>query len=240
MTVTDDAIDRLKGMIRSGEIRPGDRLPREPDLADSLGVSRNSLREAVRALSLVRILDVRRGDGTYVTALAADTLSAALSVVVDFHGDATLLEVMEVRRILEPAATALTATRIDDATLAGLELLMERVTASSTVEDLVAADVEFHRLIVAVAGNAALAAVLESISGPTQRMRVWRGISGRGVIDRTIAEHRSILDALHDHDPELARSWATVHVAATEQWVRAAVEAGRALDAAPLVPADGS
>ena len=238
MTVTDDAIDRLKGMIRSGEIRPGDRLPREPDLAESLGVSRNSLREAVRALSLLRILDVRQGDGTYVTELAADTLSAALSVVVDFHGDATLLEVMEVRRILEPAATALTATRIDDETLAELELLMERVTASSTVEDLVAADVEFHQLIVAVAGNAALAAVLESISGPTQRMRVWRGISGRGVIDRTIAEHRAILDALHDHDPELARSWATVHVAATEQWVRDAVEAGRALDAAPVVQAD--
>jgi GntR family transcriptional repressor for pyruvate dehydrogenase complex len=231
MTVTDDAIDRLKEMIRSGQIKPGDRLPREPDLAESLGVSRNSLREAVRALSLLRILDVRQGDGTYVTALAADTLLAALSVVVDFHGDATLLEVVEVRRILEPAATALAATRIDDDTLAELELLMERTTGSSTVEELVAADVEFHRLIATVAGNAALGAVLESISGPTQRMRVWRGIAGEGVIDRTIAEHRAILDALHRRDPELARSWATVHVAGVEEWVRSALEASRALDA---------
>ncbi len=237
MTVTDDAIDRLKDMIRSGEIRPGDRLPREPDLAESLGVSRNSLREAVRALSLLRILDVRQGDGTYVTALAADTLFAALSVVVDFHGDATMLEIVEVRRILEPAATALAATRIEAAVLDELERLMERTSASSTIEELVAADIEFHRLIVATAGNAALGAMLESISGPTQRMRVWRGLVGEGVFDRTIAEHRAILDALHRHDPELARSWATVHVSGVEEWVRSALEAGRALDAGRGEPA---
>ncbi len=233
MTVTDDAIARLKQLIRSGEISPGDRLPREPDLADSLGVSRNSLREAVRALSLLRILDVRQGDGTYVTALAADTLSAALSVVVDFHGDATIVEVIEVRRILEPAATALAATRIAPATLDELERLLERTSASSTIEELVSVDIEFHRLIARTAGNAALAAMLDSISGPTQRMRVWRGLVGEGVFDRTIAEHRAILDALHRHDPELARSWATVHVSGVEEWARGALEAGRELSAGP-------
>jgi GntR family transcriptional repressor for pyruvate dehydrogenase complex len=220
MTVTDDAIDRLREMIRSGAVSPGDRLPREPDLAEELGVSRNSLREAVRALSLLRILDVRQGDGTYVTELAADTLLAALSVVIDFHGDATVLEVVEVRRILEPAATALAATRIDDATLAELEQLLERTTSSSSVEELVEVDVEFHRQIAAVGGNAALAAVLESLSGPTQRLRVWRGIEQDGAIGRTIAEHRAIVDALHRHDADLARSWAAVHVAGVEEWLR--------------------
>jgi DNA-binding FadR family transcriptional regulator len=220
MTVTTDAIDRLREMIRSGAVGPGDRLPRELDLAEALGVSRNSLREAVRALSLLRILDVRQGDGTYVTELAADTLLAALSVVIDFHGDATMLEVVEMRRILEPAATALAATRIEEATLAELERLLERTTASSSVEELVAVDVELHRRIAAAAGNAALAAVLESLSGPTQRVRVWRGIEQEGAIGRTIAEHRAIVDALHRHDAELARSWATVHIAGGEEWLR--------------------
>jgi GntR family transcriptional repressor for pyruvate dehydrogenase complex len=231
MTVTDDAIDRLKDMIRSGAVRPGDRLPREPDLAEALGVSRNSLREAVRALSLLRILDVRQGDGTYVTELAADTLLAALSVVIDFHGDATLLEIVEVRRVLEPAATALAAARIDDATLDELEVVLERTSGSSTVEELVATDLEFHRVIAAVAGNSALGAVLESLSGPTQKMRVWRGIEQDGALDRTIAEHRAILDALRRHDAELARSLATVHVAGVEEWLRAIVEQGEDLDA---------
>jgi GntR family transcriptional repressor for pyruvate dehydrogenase complex len=238
MTVTDDAIDRLKAMIRAGEIRPGDRLPREPDLAEALGVSRNSLREAVRALSLLRILDVRQGDGTYVTELAADTLLAALSIVADFHGDATLLEVIEVRRLLEPAASAVAAAQIDDLALDELERLLERTTASSTVEELVAADIDFHRRIAIVSGNSALAAVLESLSGPTQRMRVWRGAAQASALDRTIAEHRAILDALHRHDPELARSWATVHVAGVEEFVRLAVE--RPTDGAAVNVALGS
>lgn len=221
MTVTDEAIEQLREMIRSGAVKPGDKLPREPDLADTLGVSRNSLREAVRALALLRILDVRQGDGTYVTELAADTLLAALSVVIDFHSDVTLLEVLQVRQLLEPAATAIAASRIDEAALVELEAILERTTTSSTVEELVMADFDFHRRIAAVASNAALAAILESLSGPTQRMRVWRGTAEAGALERTFAEHRAILNALREHDSELARSWATVHVAGVENWLRA-------------------
>jgi DNA-binding FadR family transcriptional regulator len=224
VTVTDEAIEQLRAMIRSGAVKPGEKLPREPDLADALGVSRNSLREAVRALSLLRILDVRQGDGTYVTEVAADTLLAALSVVIDFHGDVTLLEVLHVRRLLEPAATAIAATRIDDAALEELETILERTTTSSTIEELVSADFEFHSRIAAVASNAALAAILESLSGPTQRMRVWRGIDEVGALERTFAEHRAILDALRRHDADLARSWATVHVEGVENWLRANLE----------------
>ena len=77
MAVTDEAIEKIKGMITSGALRAGDRLPREADLAAELGLSRSSLREAVRALSLVNILDVRRGDGTYVTSLEPRLLLSA-------------------------------------------------------------------------------------------------------------------------------------------------------------------
>ncbi|HYU67139.1 MAG TPA: GntR family transcriptional regulator, partial [Jatrophihabitantaceae bacterium] len=95
MAVTDEAIEKLREMIVSGRLKPGDRLPREADLATSLGLSRSSLREAVRALSLVRILDVRQGDGTYVSSLAADSLLDALSFIVEFHHDASVLELLE-------------------------------------------------------------------------------------------------------------------------------------------------
>src|SRR5882672_3116727 len=112
VAVTDDAIDKIKEMIISGRLRPGDRLPKEADLAAQLGLSRNSLREAVRALSLVRILDVRQGGGTYVTSLEPKALLDGLSFIVDLHHDTTVLEFFEVRRILEPAATALAAQQI--------------------------------------------------------------------------------------------------------------------------------
>ena len=115
MAVTDEAIEKMKAMITSGALRAGDRLPREADLAAELGLSRSSLREAVRALSLVNILDVRRGDGTYVTSLEPRLLLEALSFIVDFHRDDTVLkQLLRVRRILEPAATAMAAERITD------------------------------------------------------------------------------------------------------------------------------
>src|SRR5436190_23491370 len=92
MAVTDEAIEQIKEMIVSGRLRPGQRLPKEADLAAQLGLSRNSLREAVKALSLMRVLDVRQGDGTYVTSLEPSLLLDALSFIVDVHHDATVLE----------------------------------------------------------------------------------------------------------------------------------------------------
>ena len=224
MAVTDEAIEKLREMIVSGRLKPGDRLPREADLATSLGLSRSSLREAVRALSLVRILDVRQGDGTYVSSLAADSLLDALSFIVEFHHDASVLELLEVRRILEPAASARAAVLIDDTSLASLEEVLDRSTPDSAVEELVRNDVEFHRAIAVASGNTVLASLIESLSGPTQRARVWRGITQEGALARTLAEHRSIFGAIRAHDPELARTWATVHIAGVEDWIRTTLE----------------
>src|ERR1017187_2951126 len=112
-------------MIVSGTLRAGDRLPKEADLAAELGLSRSSLREAVKALSLVNILDVRRGDGTYVTSLQPPLLLEALSFIVDFHRDGTVLEFLQVRRILEPAAAAMAAERIGEEEIEGLGRLLD-------------------------------------------------------------------------------------------------------------------
>ena len=101
MAVTDEAILQIKQMILDGRLRPGDRLPPEQELSASLGLSRSSLREAVKALEIIRVLDVRRGDGTYVTSLEPGLLLEAMSFVVDLHEDASVLELFAVRRILE-------------------------------------------------------------------------------------------------------------------------------------------
>jgi DNA-binding FadR family transcriptional regulator len=223
MAVTDEAIEKLRSMIVSGQLRPGDRLPREADLASTLGLSRNSLREAVRALSLVRILDVRQGDGTYVSSLAADSLLEALNFIVEFHRDASVLELLEVRRILEPAASARAAVLITASSVDHLAEILGRANADSPVEDLVKADVEFHRAIASAAGNSVLASLIESLSAPTQRARVWRGMTQEGALQRTLDEHQAIFDAIARRDPEMARTWATVHVAGVEEWLRSAL-----------------
>ncbi|MET9446996.1 FadR/GntR family transcriptional regulator [Streptomyces cinerochromogenes] len=220
MAVTDEAIEKIKGMIVSGALRPGDRLPKESELAAELGLSRNSLREAVRALSLIRILDVRQGDGTYVTSLDPQLLLEAMSFVVDFHRDDTVLEFLAVRRILEPAATALAASRIGEDRLDALAAQLDALGARPSVEQLVAADLEFHRSIVQSAGNSVLCSLLDGLSGPTTRARIWRGLTQEDAVGRTLREHRAILGALRDRDAEAARSWATVHIASVEQWLR--------------------
>jgi DNA-binding FadR family transcriptional regulator len=220
MAVTDEAIEKLRAMIVSGELRPGDRLPREADLATTLGLSRSSLREAVRALSLVRILDVRQGDGTYVSSLAADSLLEALTFIVEFHRDASVLELLEVRRILEPAASARAAVQITAPALDQVAEILGRADVNSPVEDLVQADVEFHRAIALAAGNSVLASLIESLSAPTQRARVWRGMTQEGALQRTLEEHQAIFDAITRRDPEMARTWATVHIAGVEEWLR--------------------
>ncbi|MFE0858829.1 FadR/GntR family transcriptional regulator [Streptomyces mutabilis] len=221
MAVTDEAIEKIKDMIVSGRLAPGDRLPKESELAAGLGLSRNSLREAVRALSLIRILDVRQGDGTYVSSLDPQLLLEAIGFVVDFHRDDTVLEFLAVRRILEPAATAMAASRITEAELDALGAALDALRAEPSVEDLIAADLEFHRAVVRGSGNSVLCSLLDGLSGPTTRARVWRGLTQEDAVARTLREHRAILDALRDRDAEAARSWATVHIASVEQWLRA-------------------
>jgi DNA-binding FadR family transcriptional regulator len=223
VALTDEAIDKIKQMILSGRVRPGEKLPREADLAAELGLSRSSLREAVKALSLINVLDVRQGDGTYATSLSPSLLLEALSFVVDFHRDDTVLEFLEVRRILEPAATGLAAQRMPDDAKADLGKILDSVTVESPVEDFVATDLEFHKRIALGAGNAVLASLVENMSLPTARARVWRGMTEPRALERTMNEHRAIHKAIVKGDADLARSWATIHIAGIEDWLREAL-----------------
>lgn len=221
--MTDQAILRIKEMIRTGDLKPGDRLPPEKELSEALGLSRSSLREAVKALEIIRVLDVRRGDGTYVTSLSPSLLLDALSFVVDVHQDDSVLEMFEVRRILEPAAAALAAPRIIPADVSYLRELVARVDGTTSVDDLVANDIVFHRYICERSGNAYLTRLLDTLSGSTLRARVWRGLTQDGSVERTLTEHRAIVDALESGDATLAAAQMTVHVSGVAAWLRRAL-----------------
>ncbi|HWU47579.1 MAG TPA: FadR/GntR family transcriptional regulator [Humibacter sp.] len=223
MAVTDEAILKIKDMIISGELSPGGRLPPEKELGERLGLSRSSLREAVKALEVIRVLDVRRGDGTYVTSLEPHLLQEAMSFVVDLHDDASVLDIFAVRRILEPNAVSLAAAHMTPEIAERLSGMVDAVDGSTSVEDLVAHDLEFHRAIVDAAGNAYLSSLIDGLSSHTIRARVWRGLTQENSVARTLAEHRSIVDALARGDAELAQALTTVHISGVEQWLRAAL-----------------
>jgi GntR family transcriptional repressor for pyruvate dehydrogenase complex len=102
--VTDDAITRIRQMILTGELAPGDRLSPEGNLAANLGLSRTSLREAVRALTVLGVIDTRQGDASYITSLGPELLLGALGLMVDLQREDAMPDLVAVRRILEPAA----------------------------------------------------------------------------------------------------------------------------------------
>jgi len=223
VAVTDEAIDRIKAMILAGELRPGERLPREADLAERLGLSRSSLREAVRALALIQVLDVRQGDGTYVTSLEPNLLLEAMSFAIDFHRDDTVLQFLEVRRILEPAATAMAARNMPDEDVAELGRVLASLDHDPGVDALVANDLEFHRRIAVGSGNQVLCSLLENLSVPTTRARIWRGLTQEGAVARTREQHVAIHEAIAARQPDVAHAWATVHIAGVEDWLRRAL-----------------
>jgi GntR family transcriptional repressor for pyruvate dehydrogenase complex len=232
--VTDEAIERIRELIVSGKWGPGTRLPREADLAKQLGLSRNSLREAVRALSLARVLEVRQGDGTYVSSLeASELLEPALSATHLLRGR-TVLELFEVRRMLEPEAAAMAAQRVDQDVLADLKRELDRmVAAEDRADDLIAADTAFHDVIARAPGNGVLRALLRSLSTNTVRARLWHGLVDRNALDLARAEHEEIYEAIAAGDAELARAATLLHIAHNETWLR------EHLGPADDVPLDG-
>ncbi|MCP9211537.1 FadR/GntR family transcriptional regulator [Streptomyces cucumeris] len=232
MALTDKAIEQIRELIRTGALPPGSKLPPEAELAAQLGLSRNLAREAVKALAVARVLDVRRGDGTYVTSLQPSVLLEGLGGAVELlQSDATaLVDLMEVRRLLEPAATALAATRISDDQLAEVKQHLDAMReARDDIERLNAHDAAFHRAIISATDNETLLTLLEGISSRTLRARIWRGIADTHAAARTLVEHEAIFEALSARDPSLSQAAALLHVSHTEQWLREHLEAAASL-----------
>lgn len=218
MGVTTRAIDSIRQMISSGDLRPGDQLPPEQELADQLGVSRGSLREAVRALSQINVLDVRRGDGTYVTSLAPSELLSGLSFAMELLQSQGVDEVLEVRRMLFPAATALAAQRVTPDQLAAMHAVIDELEAATDPAEVARLQRQFQALVGDSTGNETLSSMLSAIQLRDENLRrAWLTSPKRREV--ALAHDRMLLDAFERGDSDMARSIATVRVDTREQWI---------------------
>lgn len=226
MSQTDVVIAGVKGMLSSGRLRPGDRLPVEKDLAAELQVSRGSLREGVRALSTMGILETRQGAGTFVTALEPSAILSAMEFWVGLQDGERASQVHQVRRALETEAAAAAAASITERQLDEAARILERAHTAihATPIDHEAAmqcDIAFHRLIAESSGNRVLSALIETVSTKTIRGRMWRSVHDNAGLLTTHGEHLGLLEALKRHDPDRARTRMANHLYAVEDYLTA-------------------
>lgn len=196
-SLVDQAIDGMRALLESGEWEVGTRIPPEPALAAALGVSRNTVREAVRALAHLGLLQVRRGDGTYVAALTE--MQALMHKQLD---RVELEHLLEVRHAIEVRAAALAAVRRTDDDVAALDAIMGRRRAAVRDGDgpgSVDADVDFHCAVVAAAHNPLL---VELYDGLVETLRA--SIQHLTDNDALAGEHEAVLEAIRAGDPVAA------------------------------------
>jgi GntR family transcriptional repressor for pyruvate dehydrogenase complex len=219
---TDVVLQGVKDMITGGRLGPGSRLPIEKDLAESLGVSRGSLREGVRALCIMGVLETRQGDGTYVTSLDSSLLLAPMAFMVDLQGSEHRHDLHSVRRVLETEAAARAALTITSEQLAEATQILDSVeplVRSGNERDhevILDADIAFHHVVAQASNNPALAALIDALANRTSRSRLWLGLHKHDQVSNAHFEHRAILDALVARQPDRARLMMDHHLLIVE------------------------
>ncbi|GLY67106.1 FadR/GntR family transcriptional regulator [Amycolatopsis taiwanensis] len=197
--LVDQAIEQLRDAIKQEEWPVGQRIPTEAALAESLGVGRNTVREAVRALAHGGLLEVRQGDGTYVR--ATSEVCGAIRRICGSE----LREVLQVRRALEVEGARLAAVNRTDADLAALNDLMslrEQARRSDDQDAFVRADTEFHRTIIQSGRNALLVELYRGITEAVAASVV--ATSAPPEIKRVELAHRDLLAAIAAGDEDRA------------------------------------
>ncbi len=229
-SAVERVIDAVVDLIASGQLGPRECLPPEAKLAASLGVSRSSLREAVRVLSYLGVLDVRVGDGTYVTALDGTTLLGGLNLVGRVATESTIDEIFEIRRLLDAGAASIAAGRMTGDQLSAIRCVLDELRVERDGERFVRLDEQFHDLIVQATGNAALRTLSAGLAARTKRGRLVRSRHGAAELEQSIREHEAIYEQLAAGDAVLASAAAALHVDAVARWLRRSARSTDALD----------
>lgn len=215
-TVTSDAIRMIKEMILSGRLGPGDRLPAERELSEAMGVSRPMIREAIRSLIAMHILEARHGAGTFVSSLSMEELLRPLQFVFALN-ESGLQELFEVRVLLEPGAASLAATRASEVEVLAMRRCVEESrAAASDTQRLIELDIELHRMISEASRNDLLINMLASISALAVESRKIT-VEIAGVPRHTLHDHAAIVDAIAAHDPVVAADRMREHIVSLRQ-----------------------
>ena len=211
--LTLQVVDHVRGLIASGALRPGDRLPPERELARELKISRSSLRAGIGFLSAMGVLKSRHGAGTFVSSGPPALDSSSLTVLGALHGFLPW-QMFEARQVIEVSVAALAAERATDEHIAELaEEVAEMYAALADPHEYLIHDVRFHRTIARASGNPILAALMETITASLYDGRRLT-VENTQDLKESAEMHREIYRAIRSHNPPQAKQSMEQHLSA--------------------------
>lgn len=210
--IYEEIVEQLKEMISNGELKPGQKLPSERDMAESLGVSRASVREALTALEAIGILDIRPGEGTFVRETSVSATFAPLAMVLEMEQNPGG-QLMEVRRVLETEMAALAAQRATEEDLKNIKTNLNHMKTAQTISQSVEADLRFHFTIAEATHNTILLRIMNTVADLMHNaFRVQREELFADKGTEIICEHEAIYNAIRDRNSEAAKSKMLQHI----------------------------
>ena len=202
---------QIRGLIRDGLLKPGDKLPPERELAETFQVSRSSLRDAIRSLEVMGLVEPRQGEGTVVLDLDARALVNPLSTILQQKRE-LIGELLELRRIIEPPLAARAAAHATADELAFMEEILERQKEKVDRGELaIEEDSEFHYAIASAAKNSVILKVVDMFMDLLRESRE-RSLQVEGRLLKSFLGHKRILSAVRRHDTPAAESAMRRHI----------------------------
>ena len=208
----EQIVQQVEDAILKGQLKPGDQLPAERDLAHSFGVSRTAVREAVKTLREKGLVEAFSGRGTFVTNGTSHSIRQSLDLMIRINPLEGSANLAELRLVLEPEIAALAAARIEEQLLSTMREAVEEMDRSLRDPDAyVEADLDFHLALAEAAGNPLILSLLDSIVGllREQRSRIFNVDGGP---ERGQFHHKRILAAVEQGNPEAAREAMRAHL----------------------------
>jgi GntR family transcriptional regulator, transcriptional repressor for pyruvate dehydrogenase complex len=219
--IYQEIVRQVKGMIAEGRLKSGDQLPPERDLAEKFVVSRTSVREALRALESLGLVEIRPGEGTFVREVSIESLIEPLALLMVSQREA-IGELFEARRLLEPTIAALAATRATPDEIHEMERILEQqakeIAAGKTG---LAEDAAFHAAIGTASHNRAITRIAHAVMDLLTQSRE-ESLNTPGRPNRSHEDHKRILAAIAARDDAGARRAMLDHLEAVEALVQGA------------------
>ncbi len=220
-SIAEKVVQRMLGLVKAGNLKANDKLPSEKELMEVFSVSRPTLREALRALSILGIITTRKGGGSYISDLSAKNILGPLEFFVSIDEN-NLDDIFECRRIVECQMIAKAAERVTSSQLHELQSLVNG--QKEKVEDSIAfriSDQQFHGLLAEISGNAVMARIADGLYNMGMEIR-RKATEIKGVLQQSILDHQAIVDALSKKDTAAAYHAMETHLQNIEKSTRCA------------------